>query len=192
MELIKLLIGDTLPKKELFNLNEIAKLLDTEREELGVWEMQFPQLFSRRLRNGVRIYDRHALMLFSVIKRLLIEKAMPLALAQKAIAETDTASWHSTRNESDLLHDAYQLLPKEEVGFDEITHDIYYELKHSLNDSPQNTIIDCPSRDEQARIRREAYQERLAFLLTERESLHEILGSLDKYAQPSIPLDITD
>lgn len=206
MEISKMLMRDAWPKN-IYSLSELASSLGLNTSQIEAWESEFPQVRLKKSMQGIRIYDRDDIILFSQIKYLVCEKKLTIPLVLKQLAETDDAKLdareeqkeniYTNNYKEDPLWDSSHLLPEEESGFDETTNEIYQECATAID---QATVVVPPQEvgqmlkeafDEEQRrqlqaYRLQEYERELSELINKRKSLHELLGFLEKYEPFSI------
>ncbi|USN51230.1 MAG: MerR family transcriptional regulator [Myxococcales bacterium] len=159
-------MNETLPKKNFFKLSEVANLLRVKPHEIHFWETEFPQIRSQKSQNGVRIYRKKDVVLFSAVKHLLHERKFTVSGARRVLTESDTMldEITSTRKEpevlntavlspavpakegegklsleSEILQEAAAILDSQDE-YDEQTHKIYQSCADELDDALQINI----------------------------------------------------
>ena len=75
-------MGDSIPRKLFYKLNEVCQLTDTQPYVLRFWETELPQLAPRKNPNGQRLYRRKDIDLVLEIKKLLYEEGCTIAAAR--------------------------------------------------------------------------------------------------------------
>jgi len=203
MEISKMLMRDAWPKN-IYSLSELASSLGLNTSQIEAWESEFPQVRLKKSIQGIRIYDRDDIILFSQIKYLVCEKKLTIPLVLKQLAETDDVKLDARQEQKDNLFlndykedplwDTSHLLPEpeEEGGFDETTNEIYQECATAIDEAkvivpPEEVgqmLKDAFAEEQRKQLQAyklQEYERELRELIDKRKSLHELLGFLEKY-----------
>ena len=199
MNIKELLIEETLPKKSLFNINEVSSLLKVKPHEIRYWESEFPQIRSQKNKHNQRLYRKEDVILFSAIKHLLHEKKFTIAGALKVLSDSDILEQKIAKQEQaqeqDILESLSQMLPEPDKAFDEVTHEIYQECAQDLEHIEINVEakhvgemiadgLQQHAQQEQAKsgLSKLEYERKLALLVASKTQLNDLLVMLDKFS----------
>lgn len=205
----ELLMNETLPKKNFFKLSEVAVLLSVKPHEIHYWEAEFPQIRSQKSPSGQRMYRKEDVVLFSAIKHLLYDRKFTVAGARRVLSEADTMHEELNKegtnapcmpvhmaqemnSSADILEEAASLLSVEEEYHEE-THKIYQDCAAELEEAHQVIEPQCAGemlnaaiieqKEKMAqmhRIHKLEQEKAMALLMASKESLRDVLQSLEK------------
>lgn len=127
----KILMNETLPKKNFFRLNEVTILLDVKPYEIRFWEAEFPQIKSLKSANGQRLYRKEDVVLFSAIKHLLHDRKFTVAGARNVLGEADLMQQEISNN-FDEENEALGQQEEELITTKAAVEDSYVEDKKTM------------------------------------------------------------
>lgn len=160
MKLLELIMKEKLPEKELFLSKEVTSLLDVTTPLLYFWESEFPQISSQKNHAGQRVYHRKDVLQFFLIKHLVQEKRLSLSAARRYFCDDKDIDYGEHREFTNSLMDT--------TNVDVNAHQLS-EMLHAMSNRDNS----------------ENNEKIFTILKQSKDSLTEVLGSLDKYSESS-------
>jgi DNA-binding transcriptional MerR regulator len=220
MKFKNLLTHETVPDKSFFKPAEVSALLRVKPHEIRYWESEFSGFKAHKTKNGLKLYRRDDVILFSAIRHLLHEKKFTIPGAKQILKDandlsgaTDTPkpvapapvvdepTFHHAAPValacSEVLHEAAEILASQTIAFDETHHELYQECGEELAEptvaldmqEAQEIIktgiqnIHNPPVSNDHLIQAVQQKKSEITLLASKESLEEVLDSLDRFQE---------